>query len=47
MNYTFCNTTKEDDLKTVTMYKYHLCSLGKSLSDKIPKPKNIYFYQHQ
>ena len=37
MNCPFNNITKEDDLKTATMFNNHLCTSGKSLSDKIPK----------
>ena len=36
INCPFNNITKEYDLKTATMFN-HLCSLGKSLSNKIPK----------
>ena len=37
------NITKEDDLKTATMFNNHFCTLGKSLSDKIPKTNKYIF----
>ena len=42
----FSNITKEDDLKTATMFNNHFCTLGKknkSLLDKIPKTNKYTF----
>ena len=43
INFPFNSITKEDDLKTVTMFNNHFCTLGKSLSDKIPKTNKYIF----
>ena len=37
IDFPFHNITKEDDLKTAKKFNNHLCTLGTSLSDKIPK----------